>query len=385
MVAERALASAARGVVHHARPFRRRVGDARAAGAAGARDVGGGARKGERPPGGLPDSDRQPRGRDAARALGPARGGRGGLRGHAPHAGPARPLRRQGRLVSYHEHNEQVRASELVARMREAPWWLSYRTPGCRSCPTPATCWCAAVWRPGCRWRCCPGPRPRSPRWWPPGCPPTSGASTGFLPRKKGELRGCSPSPAGRSWPSSRRAGCRRTLALLAELDPGREVAVCRELTKVHEEIVRGSAAELAARYADAPPRGEVVLVLGPAIARPSKRQRTGRARCAAPARRRGRPPAPGGRGGGRADRRERERALPRAHDGRSRRPTSDGSRDELARDGNSRPALRSRNAAVRSLACDLSSLTSSHCLLVALWSTRRLRRRPGCWPLPAS
>jgi 16S rRNA (cytidine1402-2'-O)-methyltransferase len=55
------------------------------------------------------------------------------------------------------------------------------------------------------------------------------------------------------------------TLALLASLDPERDVAVCRELTKVHEEVVRGTAAELAARYADAPPRGEVVLVLGPA------------------------------------------------------------------------------------------------------------------------
>ena len=55
------------------------------------------------------------------------------------------------------------------------------------------------------------------------------------------------------------------TLALLAELDPEREVAVCRELTKVHEEIVRGSAAELAERYADAPPKGEVVLVIGAA------------------------------------------------------------------------------------------------------------------------
>jgi 16S rRNA (cytidine1402-2'-O)-methyltransferase len=54
------------------------------------------------------------------------------------------------------------------------------------------------------------------------------------------------------------------TLELLASVDPDRPVAVCRELTKAHEEIVRGSAAELAERYADAPPRGEVVLVLGP-------------------------------------------------------------------------------------------------------------------------
>jgi 16S rRNA (cytidine1402-2'-O)-methyltransferase len=54
---------------------------------------------------------------------------------------------------------------------------------------------------------------------------------------------------------------------VLAEIDPAREAAVCRELTKVHEEVVRGTAADLAARYADAPPRGEVVLVVAPAPA----------------------------------------------------------------------------------------------------------------------
>jgi 16S rRNA (cytidine1402-2'-O)-methyltransferase len=40
-------------------------------------------------------------------------------------------------------------------------------------------------------------------------------------------------------------------------------VAVCRELTKLHEEVIRGTAEQLAARYASAPPRGEVVLVVG--------------------------------------------------------------------------------------------------------------------------
>ena len=89
----------------------------------------------------------------------------------------------------------------------------------------------------------------------------------GFLPRKRGELRRVLAEPGDTlvAFESPRRVPA--TLALLAELDPGREVAVCRELTKAHEEIVRGSAAELAARYSDAPPRGEVVLVLGPAAA----------------------------------------------------------------------------------------------------------------------
>ena len=86
----------------------------------------------------------------------------------------------------------------------------------------------------------------------------------GFLPRKKGELGKVLSGFPGTlvAFESPRRVP--GTLALLASLDPEREVAVCRELTKVHEEIVRGSAAELAARYEGAPPKGEVVLVVGP-------------------------------------------------------------------------------------------------------------------------
>ena len=48
-------------------------------------------------------------------------------------------------------------------------------------------------------------------------------------------------------------------------LEPGRQIAVCRELTKIHEEVVRGQAADLAERYRSSPPKGEVVLVVGPA------------------------------------------------------------------------------------------------------------------------
>jgi 16S rRNA (cytidine1402-2'-O)-methyltransferase len=43
-------------------------------------------------------------------------------------------------------------------------------------------------------------------------------------------------------------------------------VVVCRELSKLHEEVRRGSAAELEAYYGANPARGEVVLVLGPAV-----------------------------------------------------------------------------------------------------------------------
>jgi 16S rRNA (cytidine1402-2'-O)-methyltransferase len=95
----------------------------------------------------------------------------------------------------------------------------------------------------------------------------------GFLPRKRSELAAVLQTPETVvAFESPQRVGA--TLRLLAESDPSRQVAVCRELTKLHEEIVRGTAAELAARYADEPPRGEIVLVLGPASpARPSLEQ----------------------------------------------------------------------------------------------------------------
>ena len=54
------------------------------------------------------------------------------------------------------------------------------------------------------------------------------------------------------------------TLAAVAEATPDRPAALCRELTKLHEEVLRGSAGELAAALSERELRGEVVLVLGP-------------------------------------------------------------------------------------------------------------------------
>jgi 16S rRNA (cytidine1402-2'-O)-methyltransferase len=59
-----------------------------------------------------------------------------------------------------------------------------------------------------------------------------------------------------------------RIAAALADLSAGlgsREAAICRELTKLHEEVRRGDLATLAREYADAPePRGEIVIVIAP-------------------------------------------------------------------------------------------------------------------------
>ncbi len=54
------------------------------------------------------------------------------------------------------------------------------------------------------------------------------------------------------------------SLEAMARILPGREIAVARELTKLHEECRTGSAEELAAHYTAHPPRGEIVLLAGP-------------------------------------------------------------------------------------------------------------------------
>lgn len=58
-----------------------------------------------------------------------------------------------------------------------------------------------------------------------------------------------------------------KSLEALGEVMPARDVAVARELTKLHEECRRGPAAELAGHYTRHPPKGEIVLLVGPPAA----------------------------------------------------------------------------------------------------------------------
>jgi 16S rRNA (cytidine1402-2'-O)-methyltransferase len=54
------------------------------------------------------------------------------------------------------------------------------------------------------------------------------------------------------------------SLADMAEILGSREAAVARELTKLHEEVRHGALGELAVHYAGAPPKGEIVVLVGP-------------------------------------------------------------------------------------------------------------------------
>jgi 16S rRNA (cytidine1402-2'-O)-methyltransferase len=166
-------------------------------------------------------------------------------------------------LVSYHEHNEEARARELVERMRKGETVALVSDAGMPLVSDPGFVLVRECVAAGLAVEVLPGPSAVITALVASGLPSARWRFEGFLPRKQGELRAVFEAPETIvAFESPRRLG-----ATLGVIDPLREVAVCRELTKVHEEVVRGTAGELAARYSGSPPKGEIVLVVGPATA----------------------------------------------------------------------------------------------------------------------
>jgi 16S rRNA (cytidine1402-2'-O)-methyltransferase len=169
-------------------------------------------------------------------------------------------------LVSYHEHNEPGRSAELVKRMHNGETVALVSDAGMPLVSDPGYVLVRGCVAAGLAVEVLPGPSAALAALVASALPNDRWRFVGFLPRKKGELVELFKMPDTLvAFESPRRVGA--SLAALAELDPTRPVAVCRELTKIHEEVVRGTAAELAARYAVDGPRGEVVLVVGAAPA----------------------------------------------------------------------------------------------------------------------
>ena len=167
------------------------------------------------------------------------------------------------KLLSYHEHNERARAAELVERMRTGAVVALVSDAGMPLVSDPGFALVRACIEADLPVEVLPGPSSVMTALVASGLPDERWRFVGFLPRKAAE-RGRLLERAAETlvaFESPRRlAG---VLEQLSGSDPDRQVAVCRELTKLHEEVRRGTAAELAAYYSEQAPRGEVVLVVG--------------------------------------------------------------------------------------------------------------------------
>jgi 16S rRNA (cytidine1402-2'-O)-methyltransferase len=174
----------------------------------------------------------------------------------------------RGGLVSCHEHNEQRRAAELVARMQAGSTVALVSDAGTPLISDPGYELVRASIAAGLTVEVLPGPSAAVSALVASGLPVERWRFVGFLPRGgASKVR----TELGRLLAGTRETTIAfespqrllSTLGILAALDPEREVVVCRELTKLHEEVRRGRPAELAEHYAAQPPRGEIVLAIG--------------------------------------------------------------------------------------------------------------------------
>jgi 16S rRNA (cytidine1402-2'-O)-methyltransferase len=178
----------------------------------------------------------------------------------------------EARLLSYHEHNERRRAGELVERIREGETVALVSDAGMPGISDPAFVLVRACVDEGLPVEVLPGPSSPVTALVASALPVDRWRFVGFLPRRKGELRRELEQAEETLVAFESPIRLSKTLALLAELDAERSVAVCRELTKLHEEVVRGSAADVARRFAGGT-RGEIVIVIDAAETAPENEQ----------------------------------------------------------------------------------------------------------------
>jgi 16S rRNA (cytidine1402-2'-O)-methyltransferase len=177
-----------------------------------------------------------------------------------------------GRVVTFHESVERARLPGLLAALADGAMVLLLTDAGMPSVSDPGYTLVRAAIDAGIEVTSVPGPSAVTTALAVSGLPCDRFCFEGFLPRKAGERR-------------TRLVGLadeRRTMVFfesphrladaladaVAAFGPDRAAAVCRELTKTHEEIRRGPLADLATWAADGV-RGEITLVVGGATPAP--------------------------------------------------------------------------------------------------------------------
>jgi 16S rRNA (cytidine1402-2'-O)-methyltransferase len=167
------------------------------------------------------------------------------------------------RLLSYHEHNEAARTAELLPRLAAGERMALVSDAGMPGVSDPGARIVRAALDAGVEVTVLPGPSAVETALVASGLLGDGGFRfVGFLPRGEAALAALWPTldTVTVAFESAQRLPA--TLRSLAAFDGDREVAVCRELTKKFEQIVRGTATEVSRLVAE-PPKGEITLVLG--------------------------------------------------------------------------------------------------------------------------
>jgi 16S rRNA (cytidine1402-2'-O)-methyltransferase len=166
-------------------------------------------------------------------------------------------------LVSIHEGNEAARAVELAQRIERGETVALVSDAGMPAISDPGFRLIRRCIERNLEVTVLPGPSVVPVALVASGLPTDRWRFEGFLPKRAGEMeRVLRSAETVIAFESPRRIG--DSLAALASIAPDRQAAVCRELSKMHEEVSRGSLGELARRYRG-DVKGEIVLVIAPA------------------------------------------------------------------------------------------------------------------------
>jgi len=177
----------------------------------------------------------------------------------------AHDIATRGRLHSLHQHNEAAQCDQIVTRVREGALVVLISDAGTPGISDPGSRVVAAVIEAGLVVTTAPGPSAVVAALTISGLSSERFVMEGFLPRKSSER-----AKAYEQWAHEGRTvvfyeSPQRVTSViheLAALFPTRRVAIAREMTKLHEEVLRGTLAEVAAALDQRAVLGEIVVVL---------------------------------------------------------------------------------------------------------------------------
>lgn len=171
----------------------------------------------------------------------------------------------QNHLMSHHKFNEHGTSAGIVERLKAGATVALISDAGTPCISDPGFFLVREAVRAGVEVQCLPGATAFVPALVSSGLPCDRFAFEGFLPPKKGrqtKLDSLKEEPRTMIFYESPYR-LLKTLQQLAEVMGGdRQASVCREISKVHEESVRGTLEEVIAHFTEIEPRGEIVIIV---------------------------------------------------------------------------------------------------------------------------
>lgn len=169
-------------------------------------------------------------------------------------------------MQSHHKFNEHQTVEKVVERIKAGETVALVSDAGTPGISDPGFLVVRECVRNGIEVQCLPGATAFVPALVASGLPDERFCFEGFLPQKKGRMTRLNALKEETRTMIFYESPYRlvKTLTQFIEyFGPDRQVSVCREISKVHEESVRGTLQEVVAHFTETEPRGEIVIVLG--------------------------------------------------------------------------------------------------------------------------